>query len=304
MKILSMNKIVLLLLSLLSCSNAFAHGISNADKQRMLDGGYLQYGGLGATHMLTGYDHLLFLFGVIFFLTNFKDIVKFITAFTLGHSITLIFATFLEINANYYLIDAVIALTVFYKGFDNIDGFKKYLNTKAPNLLKLVFIFGLIHGFGLSTRLQQLPLGEDGLLLRIISFNLGVEVGQVLALSAMLIILAVWRKSESFSRFSTISNVGLMVVGVLLFLMQMHGYLHQIAPDEFEFNSDAHYHEHKEETMKSLILEGLPVIEKTKPSLSLDNNASKQAPQVDREAIPNVSRKNLHTHEEGRPHSH
>jgi len=250
---LKMPRFVLLLLSVFCCSQAFAHGISDADKQRMLDGSYVQYGGLGATHMLTGYDHLLFLFGVIFFLTNFKDIVKFITAFTIGHSITLIFATFLEISANYYLVDAVIALTVFYKGFDNVDGFRKYLGTDPPNLIKLVFAFGLIHGFGLSTRLQQLPLGDDGLLLRIISFNLGVEVGQILALSVMLILLAAWRKTESFARFSTVSNVGLMAAGVFLFLMQMHGYLHETSADEFGFNKDAHYHVHQEEEKKTLL---------------------------------------------------
>ena len=122
--------------------------------------------------------------------TSFKDIVKFITAFTLGHSVTLILATFMKVTANYFLIDAIIALTVFYKGFDNIDGFAKYLQVKSPNLLKLVFAFGLIHGFGLSTRLQQLPLGHDGLLLKIISFNAGVECGQILALTAMLFLRA------------------------------------------------------------------------------------------------------------------
>jgi len=202
-------------------SPLFAHGISDTDKQSMIDGGYLQYIKLGADHMLTGYDHLLFLFGVIFFLTKFKDIAKFVTAFTVGHSITLIFATFLEISANYFLIDAVIGLTVFYKGFDNLHGFRKFFKIKPPNLLVLVFIFGLIHGFGLSTRLQQLPLGRDGLLLRILSFNLGVELGQVAALSAMLVLLNLWRKNASFMKFSTISNFGLIVAGLFLFLFQM-----------------------------------------------------------------------------------
>jgi HupE / UreJ protein len=202
-----------------------AHGITDSDKAIMLDGGYFQYMWLGASHMLTGYDHLLFLFGVIFFLTEFKEIVKFISAFTLGHCITLIFATFMKITANYYLVDAVIALTVFYKGFDNVDGFQKYLKMKSPNMVWLVFAFGLIHGFGLSTRLQQLPLGKEGLLARILSFNLGVEVGQILALSVMLGLLTAWRKTESFKKFTTISNVGIMVAGIGLFLMQMHGFV-------------------------------------------------------------------------------
>ncbi len=206
-------------------SNAWAHGINEADKQKMVDGGYLEYIGLGATHMLTGYDHLLFLFGVIFFLTRIKEIVKFVTAFTVGHSITLIFATFMHITANYFLIDAVIGLTVFYKGFDNIGGFKKYFKMESPNLVFLVFIFGLIHGFGLSTRLQQLPLGTDGLLLKILSFNLGVELGQIAALSVLLALLFAWRKTKSFQRFSTISNVGLMIAGIFLFSMQMYGFV-------------------------------------------------------------------------------
>ena len=213
---------------------AQAHGISDADKVAMLNGGYARYVGLGASHMLTGYDHLLFLFGVMFFLTKFKDIAKFITAFTLGHCITLLGATFMGVSMNYFMIDALIALTVVYKGFDNVDGFKRFLNMKSPNLLKLVFVFGLIHGVGLSTRLQQLPLGDDGfgLFMRIISFNIGVEVGQIAALSGMLIVLAGWRKTASFARFSGVANVGLVIGGILLFLMQMHGLLHETTPEE------------------------------------------------------------------------
>jgi len=162
----------------------YAHGMSESDIQAMMEGGSLRYIWLGATHMLTGYDHLLFLFGVIFFLTSFRDIVKFITIFTIGHSITLIFATFMGISANYYLIDAVIAMSVIYKGFDNNKGFENYFGTKSPNLLLMVFMFGLIHGFGLSTRLQLLPLGEQNweMLWKIISLNIGVEIGQIIAL--------------------------------------------------------------------------------------------------------------------------
>ncbi len=227
---------------------SFAHGISEADKKAMLDGNYFQYIWLGATHMLTGYDHLLFIFGVIFFLTNFKDIVKFISVFTIGHCITLIFATFFKITANYYLIDAVIAISVMYKGFENIDGFKKYFQWEPPTLLRMVFLFGLIHGFGLSTRLQQLPLGEDkmAMLFRILSFNLGVEVGQIAALTVMLVFLTGWRKSASFIKFSFAANVGLIAGGVLLFLMQMHGFMHTHSPDDFPLNKDDHSHVHQD----------------------------------------------------------
>ncbi len=227
---------------------ALAHGISDADKQRMLDGGYLQYVGLGATHMLTGYDHLLFLFGVVFFLTTFKDIAKFVTAFTLGHVITLIGATFLQITWNYYLVDAAIAISVIYKGFDNNGGFQKHFGVASPNLLSVVFGFGLLHGFGLSTRLQQLPLGDDnvGTLMRILSFNLGVEIGQIAALSAMVALLALWRKRSSFKRFSLLANVGLVYAGVLLLLMQLHGYQHDTDPDGFRFPAKEHDHAHED----------------------------------------------------------
>ena len=143
-----------LTLLFLSVGLVFSHGISDSDKVQIAHGSLMDYLYLGAKHMITGYDHILFLIGVIFFLTRFSDIVKFVTAFTIGHSITLIFATFFQITANYYLIDAVIAFSVIYKGFENLDGFKKWFSINPLNLVLMVFIFGLIHGFGLSTRLQ------------------------------------------------------------------------------------------------------------------------------------------------------
>ncbi len=233
---------------LLTSPQLWAHGISAADKQAMLDGGYLKYMWLGTTHMLTGYDHLLFIFGVIFFLTSFKDIVKFISVFTFGHCITLVFATFFKITANYYLVDAVIAVSVMYKGFENIDGFKKYFNWQPPSLLTMVFAFGLIHGFGLSTRLQQLPLGDDqiSMLMRILSFNVGVEVGQIVALTAMLIVLSGWRKAQSYAKFAYAANVGLVAGGIFLFFMQFHGYWHTTDPDAYPLNLDDHSHVHED----------------------------------------------------------
>jgi HupE / UreJ protein len=211
-------------LTLMFSESAYAHGMSAADKQAILNGGILGYLQLGATHMLTGYDHLLFLFGVIFFLTRFKDIFRFITAFTAGHCITLILATFLKIQANYTLIDAAIALTVCYKAFENLDGFKKYLNIQAPNLTGAVFCFGLLHGFGLSTRLQEIVEGMDNLLPKILLFNLGVEVGQIAALSLMWIFLAKLQGTDCFRKFGTVANLGLLAAGTGLFLLQMHEY--------------------------------------------------------------------------------
>lgn len=212
---------------------AYAHGMSEADKLAIIEGGNLRYMWLGATHMLSGYDHLAFVFGIIFFLSTFRDIAKYVTAFTLGHSVTLIYATFNSIQLNYFLIDAVIALSVCYIAFSNIDGFRKYLNIEPPNMLVMIVSLGLIHGFGLSTRLQELPLSEDDLLLNIISFNVGIELGQISALAVMLILIASWRNRPSFKTFSLVTNYGLIFMGGLLFLMQMHGYEHTANADEF-----------------------------------------------------------------------
>ena len=154
---------------LLAVGPAWAHGIHGTQIKALSDGGPLTYMASGALHMLTGYDHLLFLFGVMFFLTAIWEIVTFITAFTVGHSITLIGATLAGVQANYFLIDAAIAVSVIYKGFDNLDGFRRYFGIAAPSLLAMVFVFGLVHGFGLSTRFQQLPLPKEGLATRLSS---------------------------------------------------------------------------------------------------------------------------------------
>jgi hypothetical protein len=217
-------------------SQAFGHGMSEEERQIIIEGGNWRYILIGATHMLTGYDHLLFIFGIIFFLTRFKDIVKYISAFTIGHSITLIFATFNAIQVNYFLIDAVIALSVCYIAFHNLEGFKKYLNVESPNMLAMIFGLGLIHGLGLSTRLQQLPLSEDQLLMNIISFNIGIEIGQIAALALMLLLVAAFRKREAFPTFSKIVNNSLILAGGLLFFMQMHGYEHTAKAEELTAN--------------------------------------------------------------------
>ena len=232
---------------------AAAHGISEADRQQMLDGGYLRYIGLGASHMLTGYDHLLFLFGVVFFLTTFKDVAKFVTAFTVGHCITLIVATFYQITWNFYLVDAIIAISVIYKGFDNNGGFQKHFNMASPNLLGVVFGFGLLHGFGLSTRLQQLPLGDDStqLLWRILSFNLGVEVGQIAALMVMIALLAAWRTRPSFRQFSVMANTALMAAGGYLLFTQLHAYQHDSHRYSIAFPAKEHIHAHEDMDVKN-----------------------------------------------------
>lgn len=230
------SKAVLLLLGMAALavmSNmAYAHGMSEEEKQAVIQGGNLRYMWLGATHMLSGYDHLAFVFGIIFFLTTFRDIAKYVTAFTVGHSVTLIYATFNAIQLNYFLIDAVIGLSVSYIAFSNIDGFRKVLRVNPPNMMLMILGLGLIHGFGLSTRLQELPLSEDHLLMNIISFNVGIELGQIGALAAMLLLITAWRKSRFFQTFSLIVNYTLILWGGFLFLMQMHGYEHTTNAEE------------------------------------------------------------------------
>lgn len=204
----------------------FAHGVSASDQETLSNGGLLAYILVGAKHMVTGYDHLLFLVGVIFFLETSKDVVKFITAFTIGHSITLIFATLMGIQANEHLIDAVIALSVLYKGFENLGGFPKLLNTTSPNLIGMVFMFGLIHGFGLSTRLQSFDMGSDSILAKIICFNIGVELGQIAALIPIIFLINFWKNKKGYNTFHLITNWGLVVAGIGLFIFQMWGYFY------------------------------------------------------------------------------
>lgn len=247
MKYLNPQRLGMFLLALFPLI-AIAHGISEEDKQRMLDGSYLQYVWLGASHMLTGYDHLLFLLGVVFFLTTFKDILTFVTIFTVGHCITLIFATYFKITWNFWLVDAIIAVSVIYKGFDNNGGFQRHFNMKSPNLMLMVFAFGLLHGFGLSTRLQQLPLGDDStqMLIRILSFNVGVELGQVAALIVMVAVLSVWRKFQSFNQFSYAANLALIAAGIYLLFAQLHGYQHDKNGENFRFPAAEHRHAHED----------------------------------------------------------
>ncbi len=202
----------------------FAHGVSQSDQEILTNGGLLAYILVGAKHMVTGYDHLLFLVGVIFYLSNFKDIVKFVTVFTIGHSITLISATLLGIKADEHLIDAVIALSVLYKGFENLGGFQKVFSAKSPNLLWMVFIFGLIHGFGLSTRLQSFDIGSEQILAKIVSFNIGVELGQIAALIPIVFIISRWKAFKSYDTFYKVVNWFLVVAGIGLFIFQMYGY--------------------------------------------------------------------------------
>ena len=205
---------------------ALAHGVSDKDATfvESISGaaiGPFMY--LGAKHMVTGYDHLLFLVGVIFFLYRLKDIVLYVSLFTLGHSLTLLAGVLGDIPANAYLIDAVIGLSVVYKGFENIGGFKAFLGWQ-PNTKVAVTIFGLFHGFGLATKLQELAVSQEGLVANIVSFNIGVEIGQFLALAAILIALTWWRTQSGYLRHAFLTNSLLMFGGFLLIGYQLTGY--------------------------------------------------------------------------------
>ena len=225
-----MSRRLLLLLPLLILSlPLLAHGVSASDQEILANGGLLAYVLVGAKHMVTGYDHLLFLAGVIFYLSGFRDIVRFITVFTVGHSITLIGATYLGIRADEHLIDAVIALSVLYKGFENLGGFERYFGRPGPNLLLMVFAFGLIHGFGLSTRLQSFDLGEGMFLPKIVCFNVGVELGQIAALVPIVFLITQWKKYRSYPAFYRAVNTYLIIAGIFLFCYQIYGYLHEMS---------------------------------------------------------------------------
>jgi len=201
----------------------YAHDVSSADQEILRNGGLWAYIRVGATHMLTGYDHLLFLTGVVFYLDSFKDILKFITVFTIGHCITLIGATYTGVTADEHLVDAVIALSVLYKGVENLGGFEK-VGIKSPNLLLMVGVFGLIHGFGLSTRLQSFEMGTEQFLAKILCFNLGEEVGQVLALIPIVFIITQSRKHKQFSAFYKAVNWYLVIAGIGLLAYQLYNY--------------------------------------------------------------------------------
>jgi len=215
----------LVMLGALLPGAAFAHGVSDKDAAFVmsLNGmAIVPFLYLGAKHMVTGYDHLLFLVGVIFFLYRLKDVVAYVSLFTLGHSLTLLAGVLGGIHANAYLIDAVIGLSVVYKGFENMGGFARlglHINTRAA-----VMVFGLFHGFGLATKLQDLTLPPTGLVANIVSFNVGVEIGQGVALTAVLLALTLWRRSPGYLSHAFVTNAALMAGGFALTGYQLVGY--------------------------------------------------------------------------------
>lgn len=211
---------------LLLAHGAAAHAVAEGDK------GYIQeisgvhiipFIYLGAKHMVTGYDHLLFLFGVIFFLYRLKHIALYVSLFAVGHSTTMLLGVYYGWNVSAYLIDAIIGLSVVYKALDNLGAFQRWLGFQ-PNTKVATLVFGLFHGLGLATKILEYDIAEDGLIPNLLAFNVGVEIGQLIALAIILIAMSYWRKTSSFLRHAYTANVLMMTAGWLLFGMQMTGY--------------------------------------------------------------------------------
>lgn len=219
--------VLLLLVTAGYSPSGFAHGVAEGDAlfiEQTSGVHLLPFIYLGAKHMVTGYDHLLFLLGVIFFLYRMREVGIYVTLFAIGHSVTLLFGVLSETHVNPYIVDAIIGFSVVYKALDNLGAFRRWLGFQ-PNTKAAVLIFGFFHGFGLATKLQDFTLSEDGLVANILAFNLGVEMGQLLALGGILIIMNFWRRSQAFSYQAFTANVVLMAAGFLLIGYQMTGYL-------------------------------------------------------------------------------
>ena len=226
MKIKKMYALTILLLFGAFGSAVYAHGVDGDTQSFLLGNKGVAFGPflyIGAKHMITGYDHLLFLVGVIFFLYKPKEVLLYVSFFTIGHSTTLLLGVLADINIYAFLIDAIIALSIVYKGFDNLGGFKRFFG-KQPNTKAAVLIFGLFHGFGLASKLQEFKFDKEGLFTNLIGFNIGVEIGQFIALAVVLILITIWRRQPSFMKFSTITNTALMAAGFLLLGFQLTGY--------------------------------------------------------------------------------
>jgi hypothetical protein len=214
-------------LLLFTSTDAFAHAVTQGDKgyiQEISGVHLLPFVYLGAKHMMTGYDHILFLFGVIFFLYKLQHIAVYVSLFAIGHSTTMVLGVYYNIGMNSYLIDAVIGFSVVYKALDNLGAFQRWFGVQ-PNTQWATLIFGLIHGFGLATKIQEYEISPDGLVPNLLAFNVGVEIGQLLALAVILIGMSFWRRTAGFMRYAYSANVVMMSAGFILVGMQLTGYL-------------------------------------------------------------------------------
>jgi len=218
--------VVLLSLLLLAAVSVSAHKIGSGDQAFVEQSQGIQvlpYIYLGAKHMVTGFDHLLYLAGVIFFLFKIRDVAVFVSLFALGHSITLLWGVLAGWHVNPYLVDSIIGLSVVYKAFENLGGFQAYFNSWLDTRVA-VFLFGLVHGLGLATKLQDLSISQEGLIANMISFNVGVELGQLVALTFLIMVFSLLRRSRHFQRNSILANTLIMMAGFVLIGDQLTGY--------------------------------------------------------------------------------
>jgi HupE / UreJ protein len=217
---------LVLALLLFASADAFSHAVTQGDKgyiQEVSGVHLLPFAYLGAKHMMTGYDHILFLFGVIFFLYKLQHIAVYVSLFAIGHSTTMVLGVAYNIGINSYLIDAVIGFSVVYKALDNLGALQRWFGVQ-PNTKAATLIFGLIHGFGLATKIQEYEISPDGLVPNLLAFNVGVEIGQLMALAVILIGISFWRRTASFVRYAYSANVVMMSAGFILVGMQLTGY--------------------------------------------------------------------------------
>ena len=215
-----------LLLLPLTAAAAFAHAVAEGDKgyiQEITGVHLLPFVYLGAKHMVTGYDHILFLLGVIFFLYKLKHIAIYVSLFAIGHSTTMLLGVYFNIGINSYIIDAIIGFSVVYKALDNLGAFQRWFGVQ-PDSKAATLIFGFLHGFGLSTKIIEYDISPDGLVPNLLAFNVGVEIGQLLALAAILIIMSHWRRTDSFFRHAYTANVVMMTAGFVLIGYQITGW--------------------------------------------------------------------------------
>jgi hypothetical protein len=216
-----------LLWSGLAASDAFAHAVTQGDKgyiQEISGVHLLPFVYLGAKHMITGYDHLLFLFGVVFFLYRLSHIAVYVSLFALGHSTTMILGVYFNVGINSHLIDAIIGFSVVYKALDNLGAFQRWLGFQ-PSTKGATLVFGLLHGFGLATKILEYEISPDGLVPNLLAFNVGVEIGQLLALAMILIGMSYWRRTAGFVRHAYTANVAMMSAGFVLMGLQLTGYV-------------------------------------------------------------------------------
>ncbi|MBC8087385.1 MAG: HupE/UreJ family protein [Phycisphaerae bacterium] len=219
--------IIALLLTFAVAADALAHGVAAGDKgyiQQTFGTRIIPFIYLGAKHMVTGYDHLLFLLGVIFYLYKLREIGVYVTLFAIGHSTTLLLGVLTGVSVSPYIIDAIIGFSVVYKALDNMGAFKQWFGVQ-PNTKAATMLFGLAHGFGLATKLLDFEMDKNGLLANLVSFNVGVEIGQLLALSTILIAMSHWRRTTSFERRGYAANVAIMTAGFVLVGYHVAGYV-------------------------------------------------------------------------------